>query len=375
MQQAAGHRPGAPGRRPQLQQHAGRAARGLVVAAVPAARDPARHARRARGCRPSRACRRSRSPACSRCSSQIQLKPEKVHELGVSPTQIMAAVQQANMTTGAGSVTSGSIVYPITRERQGADGEGGRGPRAAVVGGRIREPCRRDGRRLHDGRGRRRRRRHGAAHRRRRRDRRVAAAPLTAITRTNGEPSIGISVSKSSSGNTVDIANAVADALPCDLAATSAARPRSHGHRPVGLHQGQHPLALAGRPVGAVFAVIVIWVFLRSWRSTLIASLSIPLSVIGALIILCSRGESLNMLTLGGLTIAIGRVIDDSIVVIENIYRHLQEGDDMRRRPTRAPARSPERSPRARSRPSPCSCRSASSTGWPPSSSGRSPSP
>ena len=77
-----------------------------------------------------------------------------------------------------------------------------------------------------------------------------------------------------------------------------------------------------------MFAVLVIWVFLRSWRSTLIAGVSIPLSVIGALIILWSRGESLNMLTLGGLTIAIGRVIDDSIVVIENAYRHLQEGDD-----------------------------------------------
>ncbi len=81
--------------------------------------------------------------------------------------------------------------------------------------------------------------------------------------------------------------------------------------------------------VGAVFAVLIIWVFLRSWRSTLIAGLSIPLSVIGALALLWWRGESLNMLTLGGLTIAIGRVIDDSIVVIENTHRHLQEGDDI----------------------------------------------
>ena len=82
--------------------------------------------------------------------------------------------------------------------------------------------------------------------------------------------------------------------------------------------------------IGALFAVIIIWVFLRSWRSTVIAGLSIPLSVVGALIILWSRGNSLNMLTLGGLTIAIGRVIDDSIVVIENIHRHLQEGDNAR---------------------------------------------
>jgi len=61
-----------------------------------------------------------------------------------------------------------------------------------------------------------------------------------------------------------------------------------------------------------------------------IAGLSIPLSVIGALALLWWRGESLNMLTIGGLTIAIGRVIDDSIVVIENTYRHLQEGDSIR---------------------------------------------
>ena len=75
--------------------------------------------------------------------------------------------------------------------------------------------------------------------------------------------------------------------------------------------------------------MLIIWVFLRSWRSTLIAGLSIPLSVVGALALLWWRGESLNMLTLGGLTIAIGRVIDDSIVVIENTHRHLQEGDDI----------------------------------------------
>ena len=81
--------------------------------------------------------------------------------------------------------------------------------------------------------------------------------------------------------------------------------------------------------LGAVFAILVILLFLRSWRSTVVAGVSIPLSVIVALILLYSRDMSLNVLTLGGLTIAIGRVIDDSIVVLENAYRHLQEGDDV----------------------------------------------
>ena len=82
--------------------------------------------------------------------------------------------------------------------------------------------------------------------------------------------------------------------------------------------------------IGAFFAIIVILLFLRSWRSTIVAGVSIPLSVIVALIVLWGRNNSLNMLTLSGLTIAIGRVIDDAIVVLENAYRHLQEGDDPR---------------------------------------------
>src|SRR5450759_2135492 len=159
----------------------------------------------------------------------------------------------------------------------------------------------------------------------------IAPAPLTAVTRTNGKPSIGISVSKSSSGNTVDIANAVADELPSitkDLGGQATVT--TVIDQSIFIKDSISSLLQEGI-VGALFAIIVIWVFLRSWRSTIIAGLSIPLSVIGALIILWSQGDSLNMLTLGGLTIAIGRVIDDSIVVIENIYRHLQEGDSIRR--------------------------------------------
>ena len=158
----------------------------------------------------------------------------------------------------------------------------------------------------------------------------IGPAPLTAITRTNGDSSIGISVSKASSGNTVDIANAIAEELPAiseDLGGQATVT--TVVDQSVFVKDSISSLLREGL-IGAAFAVIVIWAFLRSWRSTVIAGLSIPLSIIGALIILWSRGNSLNMLTLGGLTIAIGRVIDDSIVVIENIHRHLQEGDSIR---------------------------------------------
>ena len=75
--------------------------------------------------------------------------------------------------------------------------------------------------------------------------------------------------------------------------------------------------------IGAGFAILVILVFLLSLRSTLVTAVSIPLSVVIALIGLWVGQFSLNILTLGGLTIAIGRVVDDSIVVLENIQRHL----------------------------------------------------
>ena len=72
----------------------------------------------------------------------------------------------------------------------------------------------------------------------------------------------------------------------------------------------------------------MILVFLASLRSTLVTAVSIPLSVVLALIVLWTRDLSLNMLTLGALTIAIGRVVDDSIVVLENIKRHLGYGEE-----------------------------------------------
>lgn len=158
----------------------------------------------------------------------------------------------------------------------------------------------------------------------------VVATPATSITRTNGKPSVGIAISKAGSGNVVGISKGVAALLPAlqsDLGAGSS----------ITVVVDQAPYVTQSISsmwreglIGAVFAILVILLFLRSWRSTVVAGMSIPLSVIIALIVLWGRADSLNMLTLAGLTIAIGRVIDDSIVVLENSYRHIQEGDDAR---------------------------------------------
>ncbi len=80
--------------------------------------------------------------------------------------------------------------------------------------------------------------------------------------------------------------------------------------------------------LGALFAVITIFLFLFSLRATVVAAISIPLSILTALVVMQLSGISLNIMTLGGLAVAVGRVVDDAIVVLENIYRHRALGED-----------------------------------------------
>ena len=74
---------------------------------------------------------------------------------------------------------------------------------------------------------------------------------------------------------------------------------------------------------GAIFAIIIIMLFLRNIRTTIISVISIPLSLLIAILVIKQMDITLNIMTLGAMTVAIGRVVDDSIVVIENIYRRM----------------------------------------------------
>ncbi|HVS47214.1 MAG TPA: efflux RND transporter permease subunit, partial [Verrucomicrobiae bacterium] len=80
---------------------------------------------------------------------------------------------------------------------------------------------------------------------------------------------------------------------------------------------------------GAVLAIIIILLFLHSWRSTLVVAISLPISVLGTLFVAYVLGYSLNIMTLGGLALAVGLIVDDAIVVIENIYRHMALGQSV----------------------------------------------
>ena len=81
---------------------------------------------------------------------------------------------------------------------------------------------------------------------------------------------------------------------------------------------------------GAVLAILIILLFLHSWRSTLIVAISLPISVLGTLFAAYMFGFSLNTMTLGGLALAVGLIVDDAIVVIENIYRHMSRGQHVK---------------------------------------------
>ncbi|WP_016906912.1 efflux RND transporter permease subunit [Streptomyces xiaopingdaonensis] len=153
----------------------------------------------------------------------------------------------------------------------------------------------------------------------------------TSLTRTNGERSLSVAMTMDNDASAVGISESVEEKLPELQQALGAG-----AHLSVVADQGPQvstsieSLTTEGL-LGLVFAVVVILIFLLSLRSTLVTAVSIPLSVLLTLIVLWTQDLSLNMLTLGALTIAIGRVVDDSIVVLENIKRHLGYGKERQR--------------------------------------------
>ncbi|MEI2665270.1 efflux RND transporter permease subunit [Rossellomorea sp. LJF3] len=142
------------------------------------------------------------------------------------------------------------------------------------------------------------------------------------ISRTNGKESIGLQVVKTADANTVDVVNAVKEEVKTfekDIDGVEIISTFDQGE-PI---EESVSTMLNKALFGAVFAVIIILLFLRDIKSTLISVVSIPLSLLIAILLLKQMDITLNIMTLGAMTVAIGRVIDDSIVVVENIYRRM----------------------------------------------------
>ncbi|MBU8786629.1 MULTISPECIES: efflux RND transporter permease subunit [Bacillus] len=147
------------------------------------------------------------------------------------------------------------------------------------------------------------------------------------ISRTNGKDSIGINIVKANDANTVEVADNVKKEL-------KQFKEDHKGFQYSATLDMAEPITQSVETMldkaifGALFAVVIILLFLRDIKSTLISIVSIPLSLLIALLVLNQLDITLNIMTLGAMTVAIGRVVDDSIVVIENIYRRMRLKDE-----------------------------------------------
>ena len=242
---------------------------------------------------------------------RVAVDPVKMQESGVSLPQISASLSENNVVLPAGLISGGGNTVPVkTIHTLGSVDE----IRRLVVGASLSGPVL-----LED----------------------VATIELTdaipsSISRTNGKPAISISVIKEAEANTIEVTEGVREAL-------------GSLNLPVGVGivivsdqgpeiQQQIDTLLREALFGFLFAVTVVFIFMltirptvirgifSSLRPTLVIALSIPLSVLTGVLLMTWQDMTLNFMTLGGLAISVGRVVDDAIVVLENVYRHIQAG-------------------------------------------------
>lgn len=150
-------------------------------------------------------------------------------------------------------------------------------------------------------------------------------APVSSINRTNGNPGINLSIQREGDANLVTVTQGVLRKIE-EL--------KKDGYEiTLTMNQGE----IVERSIGNIFqnliiggalAILILLVFLRSPLSTLIIAVSIPFSIVATFVLMHFAGLTLNLMTLGGLALGVGMLVDNSIVVIENIYRHLQRGEN-----------------------------------------------
>jgi len=232
----------------------------------------------------------------------VHFDRERLQAFGLSPDNVIQAVQQANLILPTGDIKAGPYDYRLFTETQFNLVK----PMEDIIVSNIqkRPVYIRDIGVVKD-----------------------AYQDQTNLIRVNGQPAVALAVQKTSGTNTIQVVDDVRKALP-----------RIEKMLPPGvvmmelfdqsvyirnsIKSLQHEAIL-----GAILAVLVILVFLRNVRSTMIVSLSIPISIVCAFILLYFNNLTLNTFTLGGLALGVGRLVDDAIVVLENIYRHRSAGE------------------------------------------------
>ena len=235
----------------------------------------------------------------------VSLDPEHMASLGVTADDVEKTLEENNLSTPSGFAVENGKILPVRTEHQLISTED-----VADLALVLAAPADGPALRISD-----------VA------DVGLEPSPLAAIARTNGQPSLAIGVFKAQDANTVEVANEVTktldrlerESLPDDVQ-TAILIDQSDW-----IEESIDALLREGL-FGAIFAVLVILFFLTSVRATLVTAVSIPLSLLAAIAVLNWQGVTLNVMTLGGLTVAVGRVVDDSIVVLENIYVHSRRG-------------------------------------------------
>ncbi|MDR7272008.1 HAE1 family hydrophobic/amphiphilic exporter-1 [Pelomonas saccharophila] len=237
----------------------------------------------------------------------ILLRAEKLREFGVSVTEVLNAVRAQNTTAPVGKVRGtmedqsirllGRIESPAEFEQMIIKRNGQSGSGNIIRLGQVAE--------VKDG-----------------------FAEMTGYSFRNGRPNVGISVTRSRDASTVSVANdsrKLVKEIEKELPKGTTLEITQDGGKDAenSLHNVTDALVF-----GAALTIFVVYAFLNSWRSTLITALSLPTSVLAAFIAVWLMGFSLNFMSLLGLSLAIGVLIDDAIVVRENIVRHMERGSD-----------------------------------------------
>ncbi len=244
---------------------------------------------------------------------EITLDPVAVAQFGIGVQQLQGTLAAANLTVPAGELTEDGESIPVTVRGEVSSLAD---LRALVVGANGATPVTLG---------------------------QIATVETVEVAasgfgRINGDEAIGLTVTKTQTANTVDVSSAVRRVLDEVVEGSDA-------DLTVDIVSDQSDFILESRDgllreggLGAVFAVLTIFAFLFSLRSTVVAAISIPGSLLIALIAMQLTGITINIMTLGGLAVAVGRVVDDSIVVLENIYRHRAMGHDRLRASIEGPS-------------------------------------
>jgi hydrophobic/amphiphilic exporter-1 (mainly G- bacteria), HAE1 family len=231
---------------------------------------------------------------------QVQIDPDRLNAYGLSTNDVAAALRSQNLELPGGRLEQGVrelSVRTVGRLRKPEDFND------LVVATRSNSPIRiKDIGRVVD-----------------------TGAQPTSVSMLDGRPALTVAVRKQSGVNTV----ALADAIKARMAEIQKTLPPNVEVRLVRDDSEFIKASLAAIEehlvLGGILAAIIVFIFLRNFRSTLIAAVAIPTSIIGAFAVIAALGFTLNQMTMLALTLMVGIVIDDAIVVLENIYRFVEE--------------------------------------------------